>query len=143
EAFKYLSLHYSWYCRDAENGETAPQDVHPHKVRKTNVTRVNITQRVPYMSKEILDKPREYALLADALSDFFEVVRVSITHLLPEETKELRIYIEQLPLGASSPCAPFGGFVINIDACTDGHQDVKDKCMCLVAPLGKFTGGQL
>lgn len=63
--------------------------------------------------------------------------------MLPEETKELRIYIEQLPLGASSPCAPFGGFVINIDACTDGHQDVKDKRMCLVAPLGKFTGGQL
>ena len=35
-------------------------------------------QRVPYQSKETLDKPEEYARLADALTDFFTVLSVCV-----------------------------------------------------------------
>jgi hypothetical protein len=63
--------------------------------------------------------------------------------LLPEDTEELRIFVDNLPLGASSPCYPFGGFVININSCTRAHCDCKDQRLCLVAHLGQHTGGQL
>jgi hypothetical protein len=49
---------------------------------------------------------------------------------------------ESLPLGASSPAYPFSGFVLNIGACTWAHRD-RDKAMCFVIPMAKFTGGQL
>ena len=53
------------------------------------------------------------------------------------------MYVDQLPLHASSPCYPWGGFVLNINACTWAHRDDKDKDICLIFPLGKFTGGKL
>ncbi|KAJ7916118.1 hypothetical protein B0H13DRAFT_2323610 [Mycena leptocephala] len=143
EAFKYLSLHYSWYARYAEQGHSAPKDVHCNKSRKTKRGRVNMTQRTPHPSKNMVDKPGEYAVLATAFTDFFELLHVSLESLLPEDTDELSMYVEELPLHASSPCYPFGGFVINISACSWGHRDKKDKRKCLVAPMGKFTGGKL
>ncbi|KAJ7646270.1 hypothetical protein DFH06DRAFT_898236, partial [Mycena polygramma] len=141
--FKYLSIHYSWYARFAEKGHTAPTDVHPDKLRKDHGGRVNIRGRTPHQSKEILDNPGEYALLAEAFTDLFEFLRVALKEFLPEDTMELSMYAEELPLHASSPCYPFGGFVINLSSCTWSHRDKKDKRLCLIVPLGKFRGGQL
>ncbi|KAJ7691440.1 hypothetical protein B0H17DRAFT_935070, partial [Mycena rosella] len=59
---------------------------------------------------------------------------------LPEDYDELSIYVEALLLDAASPCYPFGGFVINISACTWAHRDKGDKHLCLVFPFGSFTG---
>ncbi|KAJ7500567.1 hypothetical protein B0H11DRAFT_2189430 [Mycena galericulata] len=132
EFFKYLSCHYSWYARYAEKGTTAPKDSHPDNVRKDHRGRVNFEQRFPHASKEMRNT-EEYALLAEAYTDFFEILRVALKEYLPEETDELSIYVEHLPLDASSPCYPFGGFVINLS----------DKRICLVVPFGTFTGGQL
>ncbi|KAJ7456869.1 hypothetical protein B0H11DRAFT_1617531, partial [Mycena galericulata] len=140
--FKYLSIHFSWYCRYAEKGHSAPKNIHPDKIKKAHGGRVNITQRTPHKSKELLDQPEEYAILAEAFTDFFQILRVALEKYLPEDTRELSFYIDKLPLGASSPCYPFGGFVVNLDACTWAHRD-KDRRLCLVFPLGKFTGGQL
>ncbi|KAJ7843523.1 hypothetical protein B0H14DRAFT_3456081 [Mycena olivaceomarginata] len=141
EAFQYFSCHYTWYARYAEKGKGAPAGVHPNKVHKKGAVQVNLSQRVPHLAKDILDHPQEYTLLAEAFSDFFEILRLA--QYLPEDTAELSIYCESLSLHASSPCYPFGGFVINLQACTWAHRDRFDKCLCLVAPFGTFEGGQL
>ncbi|KAJ7186562.1 hypothetical protein C8R46DRAFT_276527 [Mycena filopes] len=78
-AFKYLSLHYSWYCRFAENGDKAPKDLHPNKCRKKTVSRVNITQRVPHQTQEISQDPEEYVALADAFTGYFEIVSEAVS----------------------------------------------------------------
>ncbi|KAJ7865066.1 hypothetical protein B0H13DRAFT_1560761, partial [Mycena leptocephala] len=141
--FKYLSTHYGWYARFAEKGYTAPKGTHPDLLCKYHRGRCNITQRVPHQSKEILKNPAEYALLAEAFTDLFEFLRVALKEYLPEDTVELSFYAEQIPLQASSPCYHFGGFVINFNAFNWAHQDKNDKRMCLLLPLGRFTGGQL
>ncbi|KAJ7157816.1 DNA topoisomerase [Mycena filopes] len=143
KAFKYLSLHYSWYCRFAEQGDTAPKNLHPNKCRKKNVSRVNITQRVPHQTQEISEDPEAYVGLADAFTSYFEIVSQAMTIYLPEETKELKMFVEELPLAATSPCYPFAGFVANISSCTWAHRDGKDLKLCLIGALGKHTGGQL
>ncbi|KAJ7826119.1 hypothetical protein B0H14DRAFT_3874122 [Mycena olivaceomarginata] len=143
EAFQYFSCHYTWYARYAEKGKGAPAGVHPNKLHKKGAARVNLSQRVPHLAKDILDHPQEYALLAEAFSDFFEILRVALAQYLPEDTAELSIYCESLPLHASSPCYPFGGFVINLQACTWAHRDGFDKRLCVVAPFDTFEGGQL
>jgi hypothetical protein len=68
---------------------------------------------------------------------------MQLKEYLPEDYDELSIFVENLPLGASSPCYPFGGFVINLRACTWAHRDTGDKKLCLVVPFGSFTGGEL
>ncbi|KAJ7075365.1 hypothetical protein C8R43DRAFT_1054194, partial [Mycena crocata] len=126
--FKYLSCHYSWYARYAENGKKAPKGVHPNKVRKSHRGKVTFTQR----------NSAKWALLAEAYHRFLRANRI-----LPEDYQELSIYVEHLPLDASSPAYPFGGFVLNISACTWAHRDKGDKRLCLVVPFGSFKGGQL
>ncbi|KAJ7065101.1 hypothetical protein B0H15DRAFT_794627, partial [Mycena belliarum] len=143
ESFKYLSCHYSWYSRYGEKGNGAPTDAHPDNLRKAHGGRVNWNQRGPHQSKEILQNPREYTLLAEAYTDFFELLRIAFKHYLPSQYDEVHIYADSLPLGASSPAYPFGGFVVNISACSWGHRDELDKVMCFIVPGGKFKGGQL
>ncbi|KAJ7893394.1 hypothetical protein B0H14DRAFT_3427473 [Mycena olivaceomarginata] len=83
----------------------------------------------------------EYALLAEAFTDLFEFLHLK--EYLPEDTVELSFYAEQIPLQASSPCYHFGGFVINLNAFNWAHRDKNDKRMCLLLPLGRFTGGDI
>ncbi|KAJ7866927.1 hypothetical protein B0H14DRAFT_3591661 [Mycena olivaceomarginata] len=80
---------------------------------------------------------------AEAFSDFFEILRVALAQYLPEDTAELSIYCESLPLHTSLLCHPFSGFVINLQACTWAHRDGFDKGLCVVAPFATFEGGQL
>jgi hypothetical protein len=68
---------------------------------------------------------------------------LQLKHHLPAEYDRLEAYVSKLPLGCNSPAHPFGGFVINISACTDAHADVGDKLLCVVIPFGRFTGGEL
>ncbi|KAJ7865572.1 hypothetical protein B0H14DRAFT_2255112, partial [Mycena olivaceomarginata] len=98
----------------------------------------NLSQWVPHLAKDILDHPQEYALLAEVFSDSFEILRVALAQYLPEDTAELSIYCKSLPLHTSSPCYPFGRFVINLQACTWAHRDRFDKHLCVVAPFGTF-----
>ncbi|KAJ7665586.1 hypothetical protein B0H17DRAFT_951389 [Mycena rosella] len=143
ELFKYLSCHYSWYARFGEKGNGAPTNIHPDNIRKDHNGRCNFGERLPHQSKEALKNPAEYAGLAEAYTDFFELIRVAFKAYLPDDYDEIRIYAEALPLGASSPAYPFGGFVVNISACSWAHRDEGDKLMCFVIPAGRFKGGQL
>ncbi|KAJ7649690.1 hypothetical protein FB45DRAFT_1075268 [Roridomyces roridus] len=139
--FRYLACHYSWYARYGEKGTGAPTDAHPDTLRKGQ-GRVNFEQRNARRSKD-MKNPNEYPLLVEAYMDFFEILRVALKQYLPAEYDELSIFVEHLPLGASSPCFPFGGFVINLRACTWAHRDVGDKILCFVIPFGNFQGGGL
>ncbi|KAJ7919805.1 hypothetical protein B0H13DRAFT_1581068, partial [Mycena leptocephala] len=66
-----------------------------------------------------------------------------LQRLLPEEFDQLSIWCEVLPLASNSPAAPFGGFVLNLNACTWAHRDGGDKILCIVIPFGNFEGGEL
>ncbi|KAJ7024503.1 hypothetical protein C8F04DRAFT_892251, partial [Mycena alexandri] len=142
EFFKYLACHYSWYARYAEKGTNAPDNAHPDNVRRDHKGRVNFEQRNAHRSKD-MKNVEQYAILVEAYTDFFELLRVALKEYLPDDYDELSIYVEQLPLDASSPCYPFGGFVINLSACTWAHRDAGDKRLCLVVPFGEYEGGEL
>ncbi|KAJ7253460.1 hypothetical protein C8J57DRAFT_1519188 [Mycena rebaudengoi] len=141
-AFKYLSCHYSWYARYGEKKAYIPT---MSSVKTSVKTAVMSTSRNegPYPSKDILKNPSEYFILAEAFTDFFELLRVALKSYLPDEYDEISIFAESLPFGASSPAYPFAGFVLNISACTWAHRDLKDKRLCIVLPMAEFQGGQL
>lgn len=62
---------------------------------------------------------------------------------LPEIDERLRAYTSILPLFEPSPMSPFGGFVLNISACTPAHKDKWDKDICVLIFFGEWTGGQI
>ncbi|KAK6989043.1 hypothetical protein R3P38DRAFT_2403674, partial [Favolaschia claudopus] len=123
-------------------GKGQSADVHPDHLKKTDRGKVNIEQRMPRESKELRDNHEEYALLAEAFADFFDLIRVALKAYLPEKYDEIKIVADSLPFGGSSPAYPFTGFVLNVSSCTWAHRD-GGKIMCFVIPLDRFQGGQL
>ncbi|KAJ6480031.1 hypothetical protein C8R47DRAFT_961149, partial [Mycena vitilis] len=123
-------------------GDGAPDDVHPDNLRKKGKGKSNLSQRGPRESQELRLNKEEYLRIADAFTDFFDLVRVAFKLYLGIQYDKVSMFAETLPLGASSPAYPFSGFVLNIGSCTWSHRD-GDKVMCFVIPLGDFKGGQL
>ncbi|KAJ7098401.1 hypothetical protein C8R44DRAFT_748233 [Mycena epipterygia] len=93
-----------------------------------NKSCVNHGQRIPWVSKDITKDQSAYGALMAALGS-------------PDFAHKLEAYIDILPHNAACPWAPFGGIVVNINACSDVHRDVMDlyKC-CIVIPLQKCEG---
>ncbi|KAJ7621642.1 hypothetical protein DFH06DRAFT_1341263 [Mycena polygramma] len=144
ELYSYLSCHYTWYARFGEKGHDAPQDAdHMNNVQRDDGARVNFGGRIPHESREMLDNLPEFAILADAYSDIFDYIRIVLQERSPDEYEGLRIFADVLPMNASSPAYPFGGFVLNLRASTWGHRDHGDKTLCVVIPFGRYVGGQL
>ena len=50
---------------------------------------------------------------------------------------------EILPGNAHSPVHPFLSLVINLNVATLAHRDSGDKSLCVVMPIGDFSGGDL
>ncbi|KAJ7832109.1 hypothetical protein B0H13DRAFT_1575332, partial [Mycena leptocephala] len=134
--------HYVWYARFTEKGDGSPDNVHPTDVRRDHGGKVNFTGRFPRQAQELRESHEEYALLAHAFGDFFDLIRVALKTYLGQEYDEIKMLAEALPLGASSPAYPFAGFVLNVGACTWAHRD-QDKLACFVIPMGDYEGGQL
>lgn len=61
----------------------------------------------------------------------------------PDKFEKLSIYCQVLPMGALAPVQPFSGIVLNLCVSTRAHRDSMDDLLCVVIPLGKFTGGEL
>jgi hypothetical protein len=172
EAFKYLFCHYSWYTQYGEKvcivlisrlllmravkAHGAPKGVHPNNVQHKHHGRVNIKQRVLYQSKDILKSPVKYFILAEAFTDLFEGGKysfpcyfnsnyfisfslkvTSLTNMTRSASLLNPSLLEPLP-----PAYLFGGFILNISACTWVHHDVKDKRLCIVLPMTDFLGSQ-
>ncbi|KAJ7699475.1 hypothetical protein B0H16DRAFT_1225813, partial [Mycena metata] len=118
-------------------GHGAPTNtVHPHYIRKRHVARANHGQRIPWASKEITKDPEAYASLVDVLSGLVEYLANKMYLHRPGFTQELEAYVGILPHNAHCPWAPFGGIVVNLNACSDAHLDPLDlKKQCVVIPL--------
>ena len=121
--------------------------MHPHHLYKegpgSKQVKVNHSQRLPHTSESIKVQPAEYGALVDALREICDYVEAILAKHLPEEYKIIRVLVENLPLHDRPPTYPFGGFVLNIQVCTNGHIDKFDDTVCLVIPFGKYTGGDL
>ncbi|KAK6966850.1 hypothetical protein R3P38DRAFT_3511953, partial [Favolaschia claudopus] len=103
----------------------------PNLIAKKGVSRVNRSQRVPKASREMVDEPEESALTAEFTELIITVIEIHIKKFLPEEYSRIEIYASRLPLNERSPAYPFGGYVINLRVCTEGHQDDIDHEMCV------------
>ncbi|KAK7013572.1 hypothetical protein R3P38DRAFT_2720757, partial [Favolaschia claudopus] len=79
----------------------------------------------------MVDEPEESALTAEFTELIITVIEIHIKKLLPEEYSRIEIYASRLPLNERSPAYPFGGYVINLRVCTEGHQDDIDHEMCV------------
>ncbi|KAF8135372.1 hypothetical protein K438DRAFT_1431550, partial [Mycena galopus ATCC 62051] len=142
--YSYLSCHYSWYSRFGEKGHEAPQDAdHLDHVQRDHGGRVNFSQRIPHESKDIIERPQEFDILSNAYNEIFEYIRIVILTRHPREYKRLSFYCDVLPMNASCPSYPFGGFVLNLRGVTWAHRDHGDLVLCVVIPFGDYTGGEL
>ncbi|KAJ7465829.1 hypothetical protein B0H11DRAFT_1922105 [Mycena galericulata] len=105
-----------------KRGTGAP-DTHPDNVRKDHKGRTNFDQRYVHNTSKEMKDMEQYAILAEAYSDFFELLRVALKKFLPKEYDELSIFVEHLPLDASSPCYPFGGIRKTSVQCRAGGEE--------------------
>ncbi|EIN04393.1 hypothetical protein PUNSTDRAFT_138796 [Punctularia strigosozonata HHB-11173 SS5] len=142
--FKYLSKHCLIYNRYKQRGDDAPMDIHPLKLKtRTGKRHAQRPQRLPEMSQEGQKDGNETEQLLDDLEPLIlEVLRV-LEHHLPKECVVQATFAKKLPLHDVTPAGPFTGLVVNIAVATLGHRDKKDFEICVVIPLGKWTGGQL
>ncbi|KAG6914769.1 hypothetical protein DXG01_015441 [Tephrocybe rancida] len=141
--FEYLAQHYSIYNCYCEKGNGAPQGVYPDYSRKKGAQQVNYKQRLPHPSKELLDNIKEYHILAEMLSDVGHYISENLKHHLPDVYAKLNAFTSILLLFFNSPVHPFGGFVVNIAACSNGHKDSMDRLICVIIAFGCWTGGDL
>lgn len=133
---------------------------HPHCLKKVDVGRANISQLIPYMSKDFDDYKQLYDNLAAAFKDLFVWIEDMVSRIhfsihlsltkqiqlhqkLPIECEAIASIVDSLPGQPGSLVSPFVSFVLNINVRTQGHRDVGDKHMCLVLALGEFQGGGL
>lgn len=128
-------------------GHGAPTNIHPYYLYRDGSdhkpVKVNHSQRIPHVSETIKSQPAEYEALVESLKDICEYVNSVFSKHLPEEYSSISILLEQLPLDDRPPTYPFGGFVLNIQVCTEGHRDEFDDTLCLIIPFGEYEGGEL
>jgi hypothetical protein len=110
---------------------------------KKDASRVNHTQRLPYVSQLAHDNPEDFHRIGESLGDVSRVVKEIIQRELPGIYDSLTVFCDVLPLGGVPATYPFPGFVINIQVCTDAHTDDMDDSVCVVIPFGIFEGGEL
>ncbi|KAJ7601372.1 hypothetical protein DFH06DRAFT_1026259 [Mycena polygramma] len=144
EGFTFEAIHLEPnYNRYSEKGKSAPVDeIHPHFIWRKGVSQVNHLQRVPWTSSEIVKDPEAYASLVAAFTGVCEWLSDRLSFHRPDLVKALEFYINILPHNAACPWAPFGGIVVNINACSDAHLDPLDLFKrCLVLPLMRNCQG--
>ncbi|KAJ7286787.1 hypothetical protein C8J57DRAFT_1282043 [Mycena rebaudengoi] len=131
------------YNRYSEMGTGAPTDEHhAHFIQREDVTRVNHGQRIPRPNQEIVKDPLAYEALVQCMIPVCEHVASKLFELRPDFADELVAYISILPRNELCPFAPFGGIVVNFNACSDGHLDSLDlDKKCVVIPFMKDCRG--
>ncbi|KAJ7238435.1 hypothetical protein C8J57DRAFT_1566162, partial [Mycena rebaudengoi] len=144
EGFEVQAVHLEpGYNRYTEKGTGAPtDDIHPHFIAKEGVSHVNHGQRVPYVCKEIVEDPVAYEALAAGLTGLCQGLADRLFYHRPQFAKSLTAYVNILPRNAACPFAPFGGVVVNFNACSPPHLDSLDlEKNCVVIPLMKNCQG--
>ncbi|KAJ7817089.1 hypothetical protein B0H14DRAFT_2374187 [Mycena olivaceomarginata] len=143
EKFSYCAVHKGIWNRYSEQGTDAPEGVHPFQLIREDVSRANVTQRAPLPSREMKDEPEESALTAEFIQLLVSIVEIHMRKRMPEEYTHVRVWATRLPLNQRSDAFPFGGYVINFAACTEGHRDEFDDEYCVVLVDGEWEGGEL
>jgi hypothetical protein len=62
---------------------------------------------------------------------------------LQEDYEVLMHLSNSLPGGYEGPVSPFLSLVVNLNIRSEAHKDRMDKNVCLVIPIGDFSGGEL
>jgi hypothetical protein len=62
---------------------------------------------------------------------------------LPAEFDELEETASAVPMFHKHHAYPFTGFVVNVSCRSEVHKDAKDRCMCVVIPIGQYDRGEL
>ncbi|KAG2105872.1 uncharacterized protein F5147DRAFT_775184 [Suillus discolor] len=138
----FRCIHFSHWNRYGLSGNTAPADMHPHDLVATS-GRTNLTQTLPYMSRETFEYEQLYLNIQNNLREVFEWIEQTVAHYLPDDYTVLAELVDILPNAGGSLVKPFLSLVVNINVCTIGHRDGKDYRLCLVLPIGSFVGGGL
>ncbi|KAG0702911.1 hypothetical protein DFH29DRAFT_804300 [Suillus ampliporus] len=145
----FQCLHFSLWNRYVTKGDGAPAQVHPHNMAREAVGRTNSTQRLPYPSRDILKHWCLYNNLLVSFEELFQWIEQVVSEFsqikecLPNEYEVLVELCQDLPGGETSSVSPFLSLVINLNVSTIAHHDKFDKDLCLVLPLGEFSGGAL
>ncbi|KAJ7485619.1 hypothetical protein FB451DRAFT_1023620 [Mycena latifolia] len=137
EGYCYLSIVYTWYYRMHEQGDGAPQNIHPNHLHSG--VKVNFHQRIPYSTVETVKKTMEFEALVEIFEEVFEFQR----HANPLAFDQVRVFADVLPLNTGSPVYPFAGFMMNFRVVTDAHKDAKDAKWCMIAFVKEGKGGHL
>ncbi|KAH9928608.1 uncharacterized protein B0H18DRAFT_1117802 [Fomitopsis serialis] len=124
-------------------GHDVPPDVHPYVVGKSDSTRMNYGQLLPYISSDMSKYQDIYAALRSVFADVFEYMAKKIQTILPATYADLRLDAEILPGNACSVVHPFLSLVINLNVATLAHRDSQDKSLCVVLAVGDYEGGEL
>ena len=86
---------------------------------------------------------REVSIIARWVNNVLNKQWQLETHL-PQEYQQLKMYCDSLPFWQRTRLYPFGGFVLNIRACTKAHRDKLDtNDMCVLLFLGDWQDGDL
>ncbi|EPS99838.1 hypothetical protein FOMPIDRAFT_1082463, partial [Fomitopsis schrenkii] len=142
----FQALHFSWYNRHCTKGYDAPSGAQPLTLRRTNGSKTNYHQLIPYPSKDMTDprgKQSIYQSVKNILAPVFEFLDSKLQELLPETYERLDAYARILPGNEQPVGAPFLGLVVNVNVVTAAHRDSKDEGVCLVLVVGDFLGGEL
>src|ERR1700733_7544572 len=98
---------------------------------------------MPYFSDAIKKNPEMFRALENSIDDICNYVHQIISTHCPSEYKEIKAFVDVLPLNHYPKTYPFASFVINIQGSTMAHKDPKDKIWCVTIPFGNYSGGGL
>ncbi|KAG6905442.1 hypothetical protein DXG01_002692 [Tephrocybe rancida] len=84
-SYSFLSCHYSYYNRYAEQGDGAPEDAHPHNVHREGATHVNNEQRHPHESAEMKRDVKVYDIAVDFLQKLMDHVETKVRQPLKKK----------------------------------------------------------
>ncbi|KIK82189.1 hypothetical protein PAXRUDRAFT_83776, partial [Paxillus rubicundulus Ve08.2h10] len=123
-------------------GDSAPKDVQPGLLERDNMC-TNYSQIVPYTSAELKMHKDLYPNVEACFTDMFSYSSKMIEHYLLSEHTALAEVAGLLPGHTISPAHPFCALVINVNVCTLGHRDSKDKDICKIMAIGRYVGGEV
>ncbi|KIK79201.1 hypothetical protein PAXRUDRAFT_161937 [Paxillus rubicundulus Ve08.2h10] len=144
----FKSIHLSWYNRHVTwvftiQGDGVPKTPQPGLLEREDTLVTNHSQIVPYPSVELKIHKDLYANIKICFGDMFSYSSSMMEYYLPREHAVLAEVASLLPGQIISPAHPFCALVVNINICTLGHCDSKDKDICKVIPIGNTPVGRL
>ncbi|KAK1233995.1 histidine kinase osmosensor [Marasmius sp. AFHP31] len=142
---KYQFCHMGMWNRYHTNGEKAPVDGNPHKLRKEGLTRgAEVSQFTPRISSEIYGQEKRYSTLMMVMEPIFEYLRKEVEKHFPTDYVKLEAFVQALPMHIASPFHPFSGGALNVNCATKAHKDGMDYLgRCLYLLIHECTGGKL